>query len=186
MEHAETFRRLLGTNLDRLSCEERQAVAHCLISKVVVTAEPVDISYALPFEGAPQVVDRPGSTPEGTPGHFYRLRLAHLDAIAQAVDGSIERPLVTFILLARDRDPDAMLAGILPNMPAAVPFIAHDTMGSALGAAWPTPLDGTGLHELVEDHCLVSLSRCEYEGHQLAAPFGPQVDFGTEAAPATA
>jgi hypothetical protein len=79
-----------------------------------------------------------------------------------------------------------MLARIVPNPPAAVPFIAHDTMGSALGAAWPTPLDGTSLHELFEDHCLVSLSRCEDEGHQLAAPFGPQMDFGTETAPATA
>jgi site-specific DNA recombinase len=79
IEHATTFRRLLGTNLDRLSFEERQAVAHCLISKVVVTGEQVDISYVLPFEGAPQVTDRLGRIPEGTPGHFYRLRLAHLD-----------------------------------------------------------------------------------------------------------
>jgi hypothetical protein len=79
-----------------------------------------------------------------------------------------------------------MLARIVPNLPAAEPLIAHDTMGSALGAAWPTPLDGTSLHELFEDHGLVSLSRCEDEGHQLAAPFGPQMDFGTETAPATA
>jgi site-specific DNA recombinase len=78
IDHVETFRRLLGNNLDRLSFEERQAVAHCLISKVVVTGEQVDIYYVLPFEGAPQVADRPGSTPEGTPGHFYRLRLADL------------------------------------------------------------------------------------------------------------
>ena len=78
IEHAATFRRLLGTNLNRLSFEERQAVAHCLISKVVVTGEQVDISYVLPFEGAPRVADRPGHTPEGVPGHFYRLRLAHL------------------------------------------------------------------------------------------------------------
>jgi hypothetical protein len=59
-------------------------------------------------------------------------------------------------------------------------------MGAALGAAWPTPLDGTSLHELFEDHCLVSLSRCEDEGHQLAAPCGPQMDCGTETAQATA
>jgi site-specific DNA recombinase len=78
IEHAATFRRLLGTNLDRLSFEERQAVAYCLSNKVVVTGEQVDISYVLPFEEAPRVADRPGSTPEGTPGHFYRLRLADL------------------------------------------------------------------------------------------------------------
>jgi hypothetical protein len=59
-------------------------------------------------------------------------------------------------------------------------------MGAALRAAWPTPLDGTGLHELFEDHRLVSLPRCEDEGQQLAAPFSPQMDVGTEAAPAPA
>ena len=109
-----------------------------------------------------------------------------LNAIAQAVDGSIERPLVTFILLARDRNPDTMLAGILPDVPAAVPFIAHDAMGSALGPAWSPPLHGTGLHELVEDYRLVPLPRREDQGHQLAAPFSPQVHFGTETASAPA
>jgi len=109
-----------------------------------------------------------------------------LDAIAQTVDGSIERPLATLILLARDRDPDAMLAGIPPHVPAAVSLIAYDTMGSALGAAWPTPLNGTSLHYRFEDHRLVSLSRCKDEGHQRAIPVGPQMDFGTEPAPATA
>jgi hypothetical protein len=86
IDHAETFRRLLGTNLDRLSFEERQAVAQCLIRTVVVTGEHVDIAYVLPFEEAPQVAERPGSTPEGTPGHFYRLRLAHLHLPALAVE----------------------------------------------------------------------------------------------------
>jgi hypothetical protein len=109
-----------------------------------------------------------------------------LDPVAETVVGSIERPGATFVPLARNGDPNPMLARILPNLPATVPFIAHDTMGSALGAARPTPLDGTGLHERFEDHRLVPLSRCEDKGHQLATPFGPQVDFGTETAPATA
>jgi hypothetical protein len=59
-------------------------------------------------------------------------------------------------------------------------------MGSALGAPGSTPLDGTSRHELFEDHGLVSLAWGEDEGHQLAAPFGPQMDFGTETASATA
>jgi hypothetical protein len=41
IQHAEPFRRLLGTNLDRLSFEDRQAVAHGLISQVVVTGAQV-------------------------------------------------------------------------------------------------------------------------------------------------
>ncbi len=78
IENAETFRQLLGENLERLSFEERQAVAHCLISKVVITEEQVDISYVLPFESTPQVCHRSSQAPEGTPSHFYRLRLANL------------------------------------------------------------------------------------------------------------
>jgi hypothetical protein len=109
-----------------------------------------------------------------------------LDAVTQAVEGSIERPLATFILLARDRDPDAMLASVLSNLPAAVSFIAHHALRATLGAAWPTALDGTALHEPFEHHRLVALPRREHQSHELAAPFGPHVDFGTEAAPAPA
>jgi site-specific DNA recombinase len=78
--HVETFRQLLGTNLEQLAFEERQAVAQCLISKVVVTGEQVDIAYALPFALAPQVCHSSTDVSEGAPGHFYRLRLAHLHA----------------------------------------------------------------------------------------------------------
>jgi hypothetical protein len=53
--HVDPFRHLLGENLDRLSCADRQTVAQCLIKKVVVTGEQVDIYYVLPFDHAPQV-----------------------------------------------------------------------------------------------------------------------------------
>jgi hypothetical protein len=89
-----------------------------------------------------------------------------------------------FVPLARDGHSDAMLARILPNPPATVAFVAHEPMWAALGAAWPTPLDGPALEELFEDHRFVPLSRGEDESHQLAAPFGSQMDFGTEPTPA--
>src|SRR5215471_1200624 len=76
IEHAETFRQLLGKNLELLSFAERQAVVQCLISKVVVTGAQVDIYYVLPFASAPQVCPGPTSMPEGAPGLFCRLRLA--------------------------------------------------------------------------------------------------------------
>jgi hypothetical protein len=85
IDHAETFRQLLGNNLDRLSCEERQVVVQCLISKVVVMADHVDIAYVLPVVEAPRVADHPEYTPGGTPGQCYRLRLAHLDLGAEAI-----------------------------------------------------------------------------------------------------
>jgi hypothetical protein len=109
-----------------------------------------------------------------------------LNAIAQTVEGAIERPLVTFILLVRDRDPDTMLACILPYVSAAIPFIAHNPMGTALRTSRSAPLDGPSLQELFADLRLVSLPRCKHKGHQLAAPFSSQVDFGAEPAPAPA
>jgi site-specific DNA recombinase len=74
--HAERFRQLLGDKLDQLPFEDRQAVAKCLIQKVVVTGEQVDISYVLPFEFAPQVWHSTTEQTEGTSDYFYRLRLA--------------------------------------------------------------------------------------------------------------
>jgi site-specific DNA recombinase len=76
--HVEQFRHLLGKNLDRLSFADRQAVARCLIKKIVVTGEQVDIYYVLPFDLAPQVYNSSDQHPEGTPGNLYRLRLTHL------------------------------------------------------------------------------------------------------------
>jgi hypothetical protein len=78
-DNTERFRQLLGEHLDRLSFEDRQTVAQCLIKKVVVTGEQVAISYVLPFDQAPQVYNSRSQQPEGTLGHFYRLRLADLD-----------------------------------------------------------------------------------------------------------
>jgi site-specific DNA recombinase len=86
IENAETFRRLLGDNLERLSFEERQAVAQCLIQKVAVTGEEVDIPFVLPFESPPQTVHRPTQEPEGAPGYFYRLRLAAFHPPATRID----------------------------------------------------------------------------------------------------
>jgi hypothetical protein len=82
-ENAETFRRLLGDNVEQLAFEQRQAVAQCLIQKVVVTGDQVDIYYVLPFEYPPQVMPRPTEVPEGTPGHFYRLRLADVNRLVR-------------------------------------------------------------------------------------------------------
>jgi hypothetical protein len=59
-------------------------------------------------------------------------------------------------------------------------------MRAVCGAARPPPLHGPALQELYEAHRLVPLARGEHEGPQLAASFGPPVDFGPEPAPAPA
>jgi len=79
IDHVDHFRCLLGENLDRLSFADRQIVAQCLIKKVVVTGEQVDIYYVLPFDQTPQVYNSSKQSPEGTPGNFCRLRLADLN-----------------------------------------------------------------------------------------------------------
>jgi hypothetical protein len=81
MDNTVAFRQLLGENLAQLSFEERQAIAQCLIRHVIVTGEAVDIHFILPFAATPQAARRLPKEPEGTPGHFYRLRLAHFDRI---------------------------------------------------------------------------------------------------------
>ena len=81
MDNTAAFCQLLGENLAQLSFEERQAIAQCLIRHVIVTGEAVDIHFILPFATIPQAARRLPKEPEGTPGHFYRLRLAHFNRV---------------------------------------------------------------------------------------------------------
>jgi site-specific DNA recombinase len=66
IEHADCFRHLLGENLERLSFADRQTVMQCLIQKIVVTGEHVDIYYIFPFDQAPQVYNRLVATEENS------------------------------------------------------------------------------------------------------------------------
>jgi site-specific DNA recombinase len=72
------FRALLGSNLDRLSYEDRQAVIQLVVEKVVVYPDgAVEVHHVLPFEEPPVVTDQ---KKKGTPGEFYVLRLKQLHA----------------------------------------------------------------------------------------------------------
>jgi hypothetical protein len=79
-----------------------------------------------------------------------------------------------------------MLAGIVPNPSAALAFVPNDAVRTVLGAARSASLHLPTLHQLWENQRLMPLARGQHEGHQFAAPFSPQVDFGAETAPATA
>ena len=83
--NVELFHSLLTHNLHQLSFEERQAVVQCLIQKVTVTGQAVDIALVLPFDSPPQILQNDFAVSEGNPGHFYRLRLAHFDFPSQGI-----------------------------------------------------------------------------------------------------
>jgi len=70
------FRALLGSNLDQLSYEDRQAVVQLLVEKVVVYQDgAVEVHHVLPFEEPPVATDQ---KKKGIPGEFYVLRLKQL------------------------------------------------------------------------------------------------------------
>jgi hypothetical protein len=79
-----------------------------------------------------------------------------------------------------------MLAGIVPNPSAALAFAPNDAVRAVLGAARSDALHLPTRHQWRENQRLMPLARGQHEGHQFAAPFSPQVDFGAETAPATA
>jgi site-specific DNA recombinase len=72
----ERFRTLLGSNVDRLSFEDRQAVVQLLVEKVVVSRDgAVEVHHVLPFEDEPVAADQ---KKKAVPAEFYVLRLQHL------------------------------------------------------------------------------------------------------------
>jgi hypothetical protein len=79
-----------------------------------------------------------------------------------------------------------MLAGIVPNPSAALALVPTDAVRAVLGAARFDSLHLPTLHPWRENQGLMPLARSPHKGHQFAAPFSPQVDFGAETAPATA
>jgi site-specific DNA recombinase len=117
IDNAATFRQLLGDNLAQLSFEEQQAITRCLISKVVVTGEEVDIHFILPFDSTPQVAQRLPTEPEGTPGHFYRLRLAHFEMPFVPGLGASTLELIGIVL---SKFPTPLADGFMGDVDAAL------------------------------------------------------------------
>jgi len=59
-----------------------------------------------------------------------------LEAVAETVESRLHGP-ETFVALARDRDPNAVLARIAPNPSAAVAFVPTMRCGGRLGRHGP-------------------------------------------------
>jgi len=74
IDNVNLFRQLIGKNLNSLSFEEKQVIAQCLIEKVVVTEEDVDIYHILPFEEPPRLVNEKNNASKSDSESFYVLR----------------------------------------------------------------------------------------------------------------
>lgn len=74
IDNVNLFRQLIGKNLNCLCFEEKQVIAQCLIEKVVVTGEDVDIYHILPFEEPPRLVNEKNNASKSDSENFYVLR----------------------------------------------------------------------------------------------------------------
>jgi site-specific DNA recombinase len=77
------FRALLGSNVERLSFEDRQAVVQLLVEKVIVYQDgAVEVHHVLPFEEPPMAADQKKKV---VPAEFYVLRLKHFNRPAEPI-----------------------------------------------------------------------------------------------------
>ena len=105
-----------------------------------------------------------------------------LNLVALAIARSVKWPCATLLPFARDGQPYAMLTRILPDLPAAVPFIADNALRTVSGPATPGPLHCPVGHQGWEDHGFVPLPRRQHQREQLTVPVRAEVDLGTETA----
>ena len=120
--------------------------------------------------------------PGGQPPELLAAIDEPLNLVPLPVDGPIEWSGAMLIDLARNGDPDPMLAGILPDFLAAIALVTHEAMGPTFGAAAPRPLDRSLLHQLGEDHGFVPLAWRQDQGQELTVPFRAEVYFGAKTA----
>src|SRR5215211_5397941 len=73
-----------------------------------------------------------------------------LDAVAQPVDGPVERPGPALVTAAWDGVPDAAPAAVGAAGPAGIPLVARDALRPHAGAAAAWPPDGPLLEERLE------------------------------------
>lgn len=104
-----------------------------------------------------------------------------LHPCAGAVDSPVQGAFLTLRVLPRKSHAPAMLPGLVPNPPPAVPLVAHATPGAALGPAAPRPLPRPRLHQGGKDRGVMPVARGQDERPELPATGRPPVDCGTEA-----
>ena len=104
-----------------------------------------------------------------------------LHPFSGAGDRSVTWPFLALVALPWDGHPDAMLLAILPDLSTAVALVAHDAVGTALGAPSARPLDSPLGHQVGKDGGLMPVARRQAAGHELAVACRPPVDLRTDA-----
>jgi|SRR5215831_12426256 len=128
------------------------------------------------------VVDCTFFIPCGEPSVLLEAINHPLDPFAGPVDGPGKGAGPALVPAPGNGDPDAVLAAVLPNSPTAIALVAHHPPWPQLGPASPGPLHGSLGHQVRKHRGLMPVAGGEDEGHELPLTFGPDVDFGTEAA----
>src|SRR3954454_179232 len=109
-----------------------------------------------------------------------------LHAMAEAVDGAVERPGAVLVAAARDGVADATAPAVGAPRPAGVALVPDDPIGADAGAPPAGPSDRPLLQQALEGGRLVALARRQDHRHRLAAALGPEMDLRREAALAPA
>ncbi len=100
-----------------------------------------------------------------------------LNRVPLAIESAVEGPCATLMLFARDGQPHAMLPRIWPDLPAAVPLIAHHAPRAMSGPATPVPPHRAAGHQAREDHGFVPLPRRQHQREQLPISVRAEVDL---------
>src|SRR5207247_6585920 len=82
-----------------------------------------------------------------------------LHPFSGAGDRSVTWPFLALVALPWDGHPDAMLLAILPDLPPAVPLVAPDAVGPALGAPSARRLASPGGHRVGNEGGLLPVAR---------------------------
>jgi len=105
-----------------------------------------------------------------------------LNSVALPVECPIKRSPTPLVRFPGDRHADASPPQKAPNLAAAVPLIAHDSLRTQLGSSPSHPFDCPVFHQPFKRCRFMPLARRQHNRHRFPVPIGTEVDFGAEAA----
>ena len=133
-----------------------------------------------------QIVDRTFLIARGDTTRLFQPIDQAFHAVAGAIDCAVKAPRSSLVPFPRDRVSNMSTSQVLPNGPATIALVANHAPWPAARVTTPNAFDRALFHQLLEDDGFVPLTSSQDKGDRLAAAFGTNVNFGAEAAFATA